>query len=63
MERRFLLLSYTLLELRGCFNPAVVIPVAVFNEIAIQMQVANYRMQRYSRLQVAIVQMQAQHSL
>ena len=29
----------TLPELKSCFNPVVVIPVAVLNEIAIQMQV------------------------
>ena len=28
-----------MLELKGCFSPVVVIPVAVLNEIAIQMQV------------------------
>ena len=31
--------SHALLELKGCFNPAVVIPVAVLDEIAIEMQV------------------------
>ena len=35
----FWALYSTLLELKGCFNLAVVIPVAVLNEIAIQLQV------------------------
>ena len=54
---------YTLLELKGCFNPAVVTPVAVFNEINCYSNTGNYRMQRYSKLQVATIWMQAQHSL
>ena len=36
-----LLSPHTLLELKVCFNPVVVIPVAVLNEIIIQMQVTT----------------------
>ena len=50
----FWALYSTLLELKGCFNLAVVIPVAVLNEIAIQMQV-TIRCKGIDRLQVATI--------